>query len=139
MADANDFNHQIIEEFRSNGGRVGGPFEGATMLVLHHKGAKTGTDRVTPLVYQPHDEGYAIFASKGGAPSDPHWYLNLKAHPDTVVEVGSETVPVTAREVEGDDRDRIYARQKEAMPGFAEYEEKTRGVRTIPVVLLERR
>jgi deazaflavin-dependent oxidoreductase (nitroreductase family) len=139
MAEQNDFNTKVIEEFRANDGKVGGPFEGATMLLLHHRGAKTGTERVTPLVYQPHGSDFVIFASKGGAPTDPHWFLNLQAHPQTVVEVGTEKVDVTASEVEGDERDAIYARQKEIMPGFADYEEKVKGIRAIPVVLLSRR
>lgn len=139
MAEMDDFNSKVIEEFRSNAGKVGGPFDGAPMLILHHKGAKTGAERVNPLVYQPHGDAFAIFASKAGAPADPHWYLNLKANPDTVVEVGAEEVQVAAREVEGEERDLIYGRQKELMPGFAEYEDKVKGVRTIPVILLERR
>lgn len=139
MADTNDFNAQIIEEFRANGGKVGGGFEGAPMILVHHKGAKTGRERVNPLVYLPVGDAFAVFASKAGAPTHPHWYLNLKANPDTEVEVGTETIPVTAREVTGEERDRIFAQQKERMPGFADYEQKTEGVRTIPVLLLERR
>lgn len=133
-----DFNSQVIEEFRANGGKVGGGFEGAPMILVHHRGAKTGTPRVNPLVYQPVGEAFAIFASKGGAPSHPHWYLNLKAHPETEVEIGSETIPVTVRELDGPEREEIWERQKKLMPGFAEYEEKA-GDRQIPVLLLERR
>jgi deazaflavin-dependent oxidoreductase (nitroreductase family) len=139
MPDMNDFNAQIINEFRANAGQVGGGFAGATLLLLHHQGAKSGKTRVSPLAYLPVDSGYAIFGSKGGAPSHPHWYLNLKAHPDAEVEVGSDTIKVTAREAKGKERDEIFSRQKTAMPGFAEYEEKTKGVREIPVILLERR
>jgi deazaflavin-dependent oxidoreductase (nitroreductase family) len=133
-----DFNEGIIEEFRSHGGKVGGSFDGAPMLLLHHRGRKTGTERVNPLVYQPVGDQFAIFASKGGAPTHPEWYRNLLAHPDTEVEVGTERVKVRAREVTGEERRPIWERQKELMPGFAEYEEKARGSREIPVVLLER-
>jgi deazaflavin-dependent oxidoreductase (nitroreductase family) len=139
MPDMNDFNTQIINEFRANEGKVGGGFAGATLLLLHHQGAKTGKIRVSPLAYLPVGDAYAIFGSKGGAPSHPHWYLNLKAHPDTEVEVGADRVKVTARETKGKERDEIFTRQKAAMPGFAEYEDKTKGVRQIPVILLEPR
>jgi len=139
MPEMNDFNTKIIEEFRANDGKVGGPFEGAPVLLLHHEGAKTGTARVNPLVYLPVGEAFTIFASKAGAPTNPDWYHNLKAHPETRVEVGSDTVDVTAREALGDERRDIFARQKGLMPGFAEYEEKTKGVREIPVIVLERR
>ena len=136
--DPNDFNASIIEEFRANGGKVGGPFEGAPMILVHHRGAKTGTARVAPLVYQPVDDAYVVFGSKGGAPTHPQWYRNLVADPDTTVEVGEETIPVRARVVEGEERERIWSRQKELMPGFAEYE-RTAGGREIPVVALEPR
>ncbi len=136
-----DWNTNIIEEFRANEGRVGGPFEGAPMLVLHHRGRKTGRDLVTPLVYLP-DEKDAdliyIFASKAGAPENPAWYHNLVAAGNTKVERGTETYPVTVTEVTGADRDRIYAEQVGRMPGFGEYEDKTRGIRTIPVLALRR-
>ena len=131
-----DFNQQIIDEFRTHAGKVGGGFEGAPMLLLHHLGAKTGTERVSPVVYQPDEGNYVVFASKAGAPTNPGWYHNLLAHPDTTVEVGSDTVPVRAREAEGEERDRLWARQKELMPGFADYERKT--TRRIPVMVLER-
>ena len=138
MSDHNDFNKAIIDEFRANGGKVGGGFEGAPMILLHHTGAKTGTERVAPLVYQADGDRFVIFASKGGAPSHPHWYLNLLANPDTTVEVGEETLAVRARVAEGEERERIWSKQKQLMPGFAEYEEKTKGTREIPVVILER-
>ena len=96
MPDVNDFNTKIIEEFRANGGKVGGPFEGATVLLLHHKGAKTGTERVNPVAYRPVGDSWAVFASKAGAPTNPDWYHNLRAHPETTVEVGTETIPVVA-------------------------------------------
>lgn len=133
-----DFNRAIIEEFRANGGRVGGGFAGAPMILLHHRGAKSGQDYVTPLVYQAVGDGFAIFASKGGAPTDPQWLANLRAHPRTRVEVGTETYEVVARELTGEERRAIWDRQKQLMPGFAEYEDKTRGIREIPVVLLDR-
>jgi deazaflavin-dependent oxidoreductase (nitroreductase family) len=133
-----DFTQKVIDEFRANGGKVGGPFEGARMLLLHHRGAKTGTERVNPVVYQPVETSFAIFASKGGAPHHPHWFLNLKAHPNVQVEVGSETIDVTARELSGEARGEIWSRQKELMPGFSEYEQRVKGLREIPVILLER-
>jgi deazaflavin-dependent oxidoreductase (nitroreductase family) len=135
---ASDWNAKIIEEFRTKKGRVGGPFDGHPLLLLHHRGAKTGQERVNPLAYQSLDYGkWAIFGSKGGAPTDPDWIHNLKANPDVKIEVGTETFEVVARVAEGDERDEIWERQKKAMPGFAEYEKKTD--RDIPVVILERR
>ncbi|HEV2310187.1 MAG TPA: nitroreductase family deazaflavin-dependent oxidoreductase [Acidimicrobiia bacterium] len=131
-----DFNQQIIDEFHANDGRVGGMFDGATLLLLHHRGAKTGTERVSPLAYRALDGGYAIFASKGGAPTNPAWFHNLVAHPETTVEVGTETVPVRARVAGPEERASIWAAQKELVPQFAEYEQKT--TRQIPVVVLER-
>jgi deazaflavin-dependent oxidoreductase (nitroreductase family) len=139
MPEMDDFNTQIINEFRANAGVVGGGFAGAPLLLLHHQGAKTGKARVSPLAYLPVGDAYAVFGSKAGAPSHPHWYLNLKAHPDVEIEVGADTVKVTAREAEGTERDEIWARQKAAMPGFADYEEKAKGIRQIPVILLEQR
>ena len=134
--ETNDFNQKIIEEFRANAGKVGGPFDGAPMLLLHTKGAKSGKDRVNPVVYQADDDRLAVFASKGGAPTNPDWYHNLRANPRAKVEVGTDTFDVDARVAEGDERERIWTRQKEVMPGFAEYEQKT--PRQIPVVVLER-
>jgi deazaflavin-dependent oxidoreductase (nitroreductase family) len=131
----NDWNSKIIEEFRANGGRVGGPFEGGTLLLLHTTGARTGQERVNPVAYQKVDQGYAVFASKGGAPTHPDWYHNLVAHPDVEAEIGDQTVRLTARVAQGEERDRIWVRQKETNPGFAEYEQKT--TRQIPVVILE--
>ena len=137
MAGPNDWNANIIEEFRTNEGKVGGRFEGHPILLLHHRGAKSGTERVNPLAYQPLDDRtVAIFASKGGAPTNPDWYHNLKANPEASVEIGTESFDVKARVAEGDERDRIWTTQKERMPGFAEYEQKTS--RQIPVVILER-
>jgi deazaflavin-dependent oxidoreductase (nitroreductase family) len=136
MADADDFNTRIIKEFRANEGKVGAPFEGATLLLLHHTGAKTGTERVNPLVYQQVGDSYAIIASAGGQPHDPQWFRNLLAHPDTTVELGTGTVKVRARVPDRSERDTIYAKQVELMPGFGEYE-KTAAPRVIPVVLLD--
>src|SRR5690349_4895111 len=104
--DPNDWNRRIIEEFRANEGRVGGDFEGAPMILIHHRGAKSGTERVNPLMYRKVDGGYAIFASKGGAPSNPDWYYNLVANPETTVEVGAETIPVRARVAQSEERQR---------------------------------
>lgn len=134
-----DWNANIVEEFRANEGRVGGPFEGRTLLLLHHRGAKTGTERVNPLAYQPlHDGTFAIFGSKGGAPSHPDWYHNLKANPEARIEVGTETYDVVAREAVGEERERIWTRQKQEFPAFASYEERTAGIREVPVFVLER-
>jgi deazaflavin-dependent oxidoreductase (nitroreductase family) len=130
-----DFNQPIIDEFRANGGKVGGGFEGAPMLLLHHTGAKSGKERVNPMVYQAVDAGYAVFASKGGAPDNPDWYHNLKANPEAEIEVGTERKRVRAREVTGAEREPIWERQKQVMPGFADYEKKTS--RIIPVMILE--
>lgn len=130
-----DFNTQIIEDFRANQGNVGGIFEGKPVLLLHHKGAKTGTERVSPLMYQKVDGGYAIFASKGGAPDNPDWFHNIKANPETEIEVGADRVTVKARIVDGDERETIWERQKSEFPQFAEYEANTD--RTIPVIVLE--
>jgi deazaflavin-dependent oxidoreductase (nitroreductase family) len=132
--DFNDFNAKIIDEFRANEGRVGGIFEGAPVLLLHHTGAKSGTARVNPLVYQPGEGRYVIFASKAGAPKNPDWFHNLKAHPDVSIEVGTETIEVTAQEATGEERDRLFETQKRRAPQFAEYEQQTE--RVIPVVVL---
>ena len=131
-----DWNTAIIEEFRANAGKVGGNFDGAPMLILHTTGAKTGKERVNPLVYQAVGDDVAIFASKGGAPDNPDWFHNLVAHPDITVEIGTETVPMRARRAEDDERERIWTRQKQVMPGFADYEANT--PRQIPVLILER-
>ncbi len=132
-----DWNANIIEEFRTNEGRVGGMFEGAPLLLLHHIGAKTGIQRVNPLTYQPVGDSFAIFASKAGAPRHPEWLHNLRANPETSIEVGTATIDVTARLAEGDEREEIWNRQKQERPQFAEYEAKTD--RQIPVIILERR
>jgi deazaflavin-dependent oxidoreductase (nitroreductase family) len=132
-----DFNQQIIDEFRANGGKVGGSFAGAPLLLLHTTGAKSGQERVNPMMYRAVGDAWAVFASKAGAPSHPDWFHNLRANPDAAAEIGTETVPVRARVLEGDERENVWSAQKHDYPGFAEYEQKTD--REIPVVLLERR
>ncbi|SDI91884.1 deazaflavin-dependent oxidoreductase, nitroreductase family [Frankineae bacterium MT45] len=132
-----DYNASIISEFRANGGRVGGNFEGAPLLILHSIGARSGETRLNPMMYLPEGEKFYVFASKAGADTNPDWYHNLKAHPEVEVEVGTDTLEVTAAEVTGTDRDQIYARQAKLYPGFAEYEAKTS--RVIPVMELTRR
>jgi len=134
MSSPADFNLRIINEFRANAGRVGGRFEGLPLLLLHHTGARSGTSYINPLAYQADDGRYVVFASKGGAPTHPSWYHNLKANPDATIEVGTETVPVHAEEARGEERDRLYRTQAERVPAFAEYEQKAG--RTIPVIVL---
>jgi deazaflavin-dependent oxidoreductase (nitroreductase family) len=133
-----DWNNNVIEEFRENDGRVGGPFQDKPVLLLHHKGARTGTQRVSPLMYQTVENGFAVFASKGGAEENPDWYYNLRANPEIEVEIGSETLPVKARVAHGDERERIWEKQKVSHPQFAGYEAKTSRA-VIPVVVLEPR
>lgn len=130
-----DWNDKIIEEFRANGGQVGGQFAGAPLLLLHTVGAKSGQPRVAPMMYQTVGGGYAVFASKAGAPTNPDWYFNLLANPQVQAEIGTSKVTLVARVAEGDERERIWNAQKAAYPGFAEYEQKT--TRQIPVVVLE--
>jgi len=133
---ADDRNRQIIEEFRANGGRVGGRFEGRSLLLLHHRGAKTGTERVNPLAYQPLGDGaMAVFGSKGGSPTNPDWFHNVVAEPEVTIEVGDRTIEATARVAEGEERERIWERQTREIPIFGEYQE--RSGRRIPVVILE--
>lgn len=136
MSDVNDWNTRIIEEFRANGGQVGGQFEGAPMLLLHTTGAKSGKDRVNPMMYLDLDGHRYVFASKAGADTHPDWYRNLVAHSQVSVEAGTETYEATAVPLEGDERDRVYAEQARRYPGFAEYQAKT--PRVIPVVELTR-
>ena len=135
MTDAvQDWNSKIIEEFRANEGRVGGPFEGAPVVLLHTKGAKSGRERVHPIMYLDLDGHRFVFASKAGADTNPDWYRNLVANPDVTVEVGADRYAAKAVPVVGPERDRIYAEQARRYPGFAEYQEKTD--RVIPVVEL---
>ncbi len=130
-----DFNAQIIEEFHANEGRVAGMFEGMPLLLLHHTGARSGQSRINPLVYLSDGERYVIFASKAGAPTNPDWYHNLKAHPNVQIEVGNDTIDVLASEASGEERERLYRTQAERTPQFAEYEQKAGG-RVIPVIIL---
>ena len=135
-----DFNAQIIADFRANEGRVGPPFEGAPMVLVHHTGRKSGTERINPMMYLPGDtaDSLYVFASKAGAPTSPDWYYNLVASGTGSVEVGTDSYPVTVEELQGEERDEVYARQAALYPGFAEYAEKTDGIRTIPVLRLTR-
>jgi deazaflavin-dependent oxidoreductase (nitroreductase family) len=135
MTEATDWNSKVIAEFRANGGRVGGPFEGALLLLLHTVGAKTGQERVNPVMYQAVGDSFAVFASKGGAPTNPDWYHNLLAHPRVRAEIGTQTIEADARVAGDEERDRIWAAQKQVYPGFADYEQQT--TRRIPVVILD--
>jgi deazaflavin-dependent oxidoreductase (nitroreductase family) len=141
MPDPNDWNASTIAEFRANEGRVGGPFEGAPLVLVHHRGRTSGREHVTPAMYLP-DEGddntIYVFATKGGAPSNPDWYYNLVQSGAGTIERGTETYAVTVREIRGDERDRIYDEQAGRYPGFAEYAKQTKGIRTIPVLSLSR-
>lgn len=132
----NDFNEQIIKEFRANGGEVGGPFEGAPMVLLTTMGAKSGRPHTTPLVCLSDGDRIVVFASMGGAPTNPAWYHNLVSHPDATLEVGVKKYPVNAVVTSGEERDQLFRRQAALFPAFTEYETKT--TRTIPVVALER-
>ncbi len=122
MAEMNDFNAGIIEEFRANHGKVGGGFEGAPVVLLTTTGAKSGKKRVNPLVSPPDGDVIYVFASKGGAPTNPDWYYNLLAHPEVQVEFGDDTFDAVATQIVGPERDRIYAAHAENFPGFAEYQ-----------------
>jgi deazaflavin-dependent oxidoreductase (nitroreductase family) len=133
----NNYNSQIIEEFHANEGKVGGPFEGATLLLLTHRGAKTGTARTNPLAYIEEDGRYFVFGSKGGASTNPDWYHNLRANPDATIEIGTEKFDVTAEVLTGDERDRVWTRNVRERPAFGEYEKRTS--RKIPVVALTRK
>lgn len=139
MSDPLDRNAQTIAEFRANEGRVGGVFEGAPLILVHHRGRKSGREYVTPVMYLPHETEpnvIYVFATMGGAPTDPAWYHNLTAAGAAVVERGTDTYEVTVHDVTGPERDRIYAEQARRYPGFAEYARKTDGIRTIPVLEL---
>jgi deazaflavin-dependent oxidoreductase (nitroreductase family) len=130
-----DWNSGIIAEFRANDGKVGGQFDGAPLLLLHTTGARTGAERVNPMMYLADGDSLAVFASKAGAPTNPDWYHNLLANPRVTVEVGAEKRDVVARVAEGDERHRLWEEQKRRYPGFADYESKTD--RQIPVVMLD--
>jgi deazaflavin-dependent oxidoreductase (nitroreductase family) len=141
MTDALDWNAQTIAEFRAHEGRVGGVFEGAPIVLVHHRGRKSGREHVTPLMYLPNDtdsDAVYIFATKGGAHTNPDWYYNLTATGNGSIERGTEKYQVTIRELTGAERDRVYAEHAGRYPGFAEYERQTAGIRTIPVLELRR-
>lgn len=139
MSDFNGWNATIIEEFRANEGRVGGDFEGAPILLLHSTGRKSGKEYVNPTMYQQlSDDAVAVFASKGGMPTNPDWYYNVLANPDVAAEIGTETIEMKAREAASEERRRIWEKQKKDYKGFADYEKATDGVREIPVIVLER-
>jgi deazaflavin-dependent oxidoreductase (nitroreductase family) len=136
MGHVSDWNTQIVEEFRANGGKVGGRFEGGTLLLIHHRGARTGAERVNPLAYFPDGDRMVIVASAAGAAKNPDWYHNLKANPRATAEVGTETIPVEVTELVGDDYDDTWARLVQAMPGFGDYQTKTS--RRIPLLAVVR-
>jgi deazaflavin-dependent oxidoreductase (nitroreductase family) len=141
MSETLDWNAKTVAEFRANQGRVGGVFEGTPMVLVHHRGRKSGREFVTPTMYLPHGTepgNIYVFATKAGAPTNPDWYYNLTAAGEGSVERGTETYKVTVRELTGPERDRIYAEQARRYPGFAEYARQTAGVRTIPVLELRR-
>ena len=138
---SDDWNAKTIAEFRANEGKVGGTFDRAPMVLLHHRGRTSGRDYVTPTMYLPNDneqDAIYVFATKGGAPTNPDWYSNLVAAGGGSVERGTETYDVIVRELTGAERDHIYAEQARRYPGFGEYERQTTGVRVIPVLELNR-
>jgi deazaflavin-dependent oxidoreductase (nitroreductase family) len=137
MADRNDWNRQTIEEFRANGGKVGGMWEGRPLLLLTTTGAKSGQRRTRPVMYLRDGDRLLVFASKGGAPTNPDWYHNLVAHPEVTVEVGTENYEATATPLTGEERDRLFAKQAGWYPQFGAYQART--TRKIPVIALERR
>lgn len=132
----NDFNRQIIEQYREHGRVLSGPFAGGHLLLLNTIGAKSGKERTNPLAYSRDGDRYIVIASKGGAPSNPDWYYNLRAYPVATIQLGKETFGVRASFPEGEERQRLYDQMAAQMPGFAEYQRKT--TRQIPVVVLER-
>lgn len=131
----NEFNQRVIDDFRAHGGKVGPPFDQSSVLLLHTTGARSGEERIHPVVYRNDGDRLVIFASKAGAPDNPAWYNNLVAHPQVRVEVGERTLDAVARVATGAERERLWTAQKTDVPGFAEYEAKT--TRQIPVVILE--
>ena len=141
MTEATDWNAKTIAEFRANEGRVGGPFEGAPMVLVHHRGRKSGREYVNPMMYLANDADdriFYVFATKGGAPTNPDWYYNLSSAGEGSVERGTESYQVSVRQLTDAERDRVYAEQARRYPGFAEYERQTDGIRTIPVLELTR-
>jgi deazaflavin-dependent oxidoreductase (nitroreductase family) len=141
VSELNDWNAEIIDEFRANEGRVGGQFEGAPLMLVHHRGRRSGREYVNPVAYLPDEDDPAtmyVIASKAGAPTHPDWYYNLTSAGRAQVEVGTDTYDVTVSELDDEERDRIFEEQARRYPGFAEYAEKTAGIRTIPVLALRR-
>ncbi len=136
VTNRNERNRTIIDEFRSNGGMVGGSFEGRPVLLLSTTGAKTGLRRLNPLMYLADGDRWLVFASKGGGPKNPDWYHNLVADPAVTIEVGTETIAARAEVITGEERDRLYEQQAERYPQFAAYQERT--ARVIPVIALSR-
>lgn len=136
MADLNDWNASIIAEFRANAGKVGGSFANAPMVLITTRGARTGKQRTNPLVCLPDGDRLVVFASKGGAPTNPDWYYNLRANPEVTVEFGSETFATRAVIVDGAERERLFGELARRFPAFAQYQAKT--TRRIPVIVLER-
>jgi len=135
MSERNDWNRKVIGEFRANEGRVGGMFANMPLVLLHHRGAKTGVERINPLAYERVGESVAVFASAGGQVKNPDWYHNVVANPDVTVELGTDRFPARARVATGEERDRIWRAVNERLPQFGEYE--TKSGRTIPVVVLD--
>jgi len=141
VAEVSEWNRDVVAEFRANEGRIGGPFAGAPIVLLHHVGRRSGDAHIAPTMYLADDSDpdvIYVFGSKAGAPTNPDWYYNLTAAGTATVEVGTETYSVTVSEVTGAERDRIFEEQARRYPGFAEYAEKTAGIRTIPVLALRR-
>lgn len=142
LKDLEDWNAKNIAEFRENGGHVGGQFEGAPMLLLHHVGRKSGKRSVAPMMYLADDsdpETVYVIASKAGLPTNPAWYFNITTAGEAEIEIGTEAWPVAVEEITGDERDRLYAIQAKRYPGFADYEKKAAGIRTIPVIALRKK
>ena len=137
MTNQNDRNSGIIEEFRKNGGNVGGNFSGRPLLLLNTRGAKSGQARTVPVMYLADGDRWLVFASRGGAPRNPDWFHNLVANPDITIEVGTETIEAHADVAGAEERDTLYAKQVSLYPQFGEYQQKT--TRKIPVVILSRR
>ncbi len=134
MSSIGDYNQRIVDEFRANAGKPPSWSGSSPLILLHHRGARSGAERVNPVAYLDDNGRYVIFASKAGAPANPDWYHNLKAYPETTIEVGNDTIAVTAAEAIGEERDRLFAAQSQRSPQFAEYQEKTD--RLIPVIVL---
>ena len=131
-----EFNTKIVEEFRANGGKVGGPFAGADLLLLTTTGAKSGLPRLAPLAYFTIDDKMIIIGSKAGADTNPDWVHNLRANPSAHIEVGADAYDVTSRELPRDERDALFDKVVAAAPGFGEYQAKTS--RVIPIFELQR-